>query len=74
MDWKYISRLFYTRRVLQNKQIVASERYRKRLLNGEKIYLKNELTYPNKKSKTGSFYVFYKAKKLVLLSLENYVQ
>ena len=58
MDWKYISRLFYTRRVLQNKQIVASERYRKRLLNGEKIYLQNELTYPNKKSKTGSFYVF----------------
>ena len=44
------------------------------LLNGGEIYFKNGLTYPNKKSKTVSFYVNLKAKKLVLPSLENYVQ
>ena len=38
------------------------------------FYFKNGLFYPNKKGKTISFLCFLKANKLVLLSLENYVQ
>ena len=34
------------------------------MLNGEEIYFKNWLTYPNKKSKTVSVYVFLKSEEI----------
>ena len=44
--------------------MVVSKWYCDRLLNDGEISFKNGLTYPNKKNKTISFYVFFKSKEI----------